>query len=295
MDAYSTHAYTSPSPCARTNQAYLNQVVWPTFEEGTDRSGYAAGLLRLRSLLDARGGPRGQAMPIAQTEYEPPQYYRDAAYAPGALADILTAIASAVHQGQAKLAMTVFMDVHRDDQTLNGGHGDSLILYNGSFVGSVRYYALRDMVLPFLRTYKDQVAFTDPAESGVGLTPPSGADNPVPRIYLGAGLNADRTKLGVLVANLDLTSSQSFTLDLGTTAAGPITGKQLLQTQPIGSAIPSLAPFGSGLSSLALTLAAGEARYLEIPLPAGGSSLEMAPETAQLMSESIATSLATIG
>jgi hypothetical protein len=59
---------------------------------------------------------------------------------------------------------------------------------------------------------------------------------------------------------------ETITIGLGTTANGSITGKRLLQNQVANSAPADITPFGSGQSTLTLTLQPGEADFLEVPV-----------------------------
>lgn len=273
MDAFTTHAYSFlPGGVDNRPQASINQIFYPSYDAQTYKGGYQATLGRIRSILDANGG---QNTKIAETEWEPAGsgLFHDGYLAPGALGDTAIAIVSANQQKNAKLELATVMDVDPDDITLNPNCDitkspcrlDEVILRQGgsTYIGSVRYYELRDMTIPFIHNYKDQISSTT---ASLPRTPATTVGNSVDAIQYSAGLNSSHSKMGILIGNYDMTNAHSVTINLGTTASGSITGKRMLQNMAINTPIPSITPFGSGQSSITLNMAAGEADFLEVPI-----------------------------
>lgn len=145
-----------------------------------------------------------------------------------------------------------------------------------TYLPTQRYYAFRDMWGHYMKTFKRQVQITITAPAA--NTPPSVSNNPVPRIQACAGLNSDGSKMGIMVANIDTTSTpaEQVTISWGSAAQGTITGRRLPQNHPqLSTPMPTIAPFGNGATSLttgvagAPTMVAGDSFLFEIPLAPG--------------------------
>jgi hypothetical protein len=274
MDCFSWHAYGQFGGTANaSNQGTLNQIFYPTYTAGTYQSGYQAAGTRYRADLDAKAG---QNVATAMTEWEPVTTMTNAALSPGALGDVAIAIVSANNQNAWKLRRFVLMDVNSDDHTAWDGtgspsvQGDGIILRKWGtandllYQGSVRYWTLRNMLIPFLRSYVAAVRVTP--TTNPGPTPSAGLSNSVPGIQLYAGKDA-AGNLGILVENINLTTSTDVTFSLGQTPAGPISLTRLPIDQPVNTPLPTTS-VTVGSSSFTQTIGAGEADMLEIPLAA---------------------------
>jgi hypothetical protein len=257
------------------DQSLFNSVFYPTFTPG--KSGYQAAGDQIRKLLLDRGRPD---LGLAQTE----QYYPFLSGVTNdyraALNDVSQAIVSVDKQQAWNLRAYFYQTASRQTitdttvapPTTKGSPEDGLVLYDGrtgsptydQMLGNVRYYALRDIVSPFVRNYKQQVAFT---LSGGSSTPPGGAGNSVGAVHAAVGLSADGTKLATMVVNVDLTNPADVTINLGSHAApgGKVTGVSMPNTQS-WSSLPTIAPITVSGTNFTRTLGPGEADLLLVPL-----------------------------
>lgn len=133
-----------------------------------------------------------------------------------------------------------------------------------------RYYAYKDGWGRFPQIYKKLVQVT--INTAAGNTPSANHSNSVPRIQLVAGLNAAEDTLGILLSNIDLTTTEQLTVNLTNASAdGNIVGFKCPRAQG-HSALPAITPFGNGVSAFttgsggAPSIATGDSYLLEIPL-----------------------------
>jgi hypothetical protein len=268
MDVFSFHGYQGNVQVAGGSvgdwQAEINALYYPTYT--AQKGGYTAGAQEFRDLLDQRNG---QNIKLAESEFG--AFGHDGKLQKGAMMDVGLAISSAKNQAKWNLDQVSFHAANRDQidssgNTIAGGGGDSIILNpagTNTFIQSVRYEALRDMIQPFLHNYKRQLNVNI---ANASLSPVSGSNNATTSIQVAAGLNANGTKLGVLVQNIDLTNAHTFGLNLnGTLITGAVTGRKLPVDQGWDTPLPTL-------SSIPTTIGAGEVYFLEIPIATGSIS-----------------------
>ena len=277
LDGLSFHAYADLVP----DQTLFNSIFYPTFllgdpnDPSTQKSGYLAAGNKWRQLLLDRGRPD---LALAQTEEYPRFLDNVENNYKGALYDIGQMIVSVDEQKAWNLKTYLYQSAGR--MTISSSQtppqdvptfDDGLMVFDnrpgsptfGQFIsGTVRYYALRDMIGPFVHDYKRQIPI---GVSSGGTTPATAGDNAVRRIQVAAGLNAAGTKIGVLVGNFDLSQPEDVTFELGTVPSGPITGVYLPNSQG-WSPLPSIAPINVSSTSFTRTIGAGEAYFFEIPV-----------------------------
>ncbi len=296
IDRISYHAYQDWAD----PQSYLNAIFYPTFSNagpstnnrcGTPdpsfKSGFFAATSQWRQMLDVAGG---QNIGLDQTEQYSSWMCSDSTNNyQSALNDIAQMIAATNNQAKWNLQTYLYQVLTRQNlcdpsswQTpancsslqppdVPGSPNDGLILYDSrsgsptryQFIsGNVRYYALKDMVGPFVHNYKRQISFSI---DGGNNTPGSDHDNSVRAIQASAGLNADGSKMGIMVANIDLTNNENATFNLGANATGPITGVYMPNSQD-WTDLPSITPITASGSSFTKTIGAGEAYLFEVPI-----------------------------
>lgn len=255
-----------------------NQVSEANFLAEGPKAKWVAPFRWLRAILDANGG---SAMTFSITEgggtFDPN------AGAPNALYDVAQAIVFCQFSNLFKIDHLLVHAYNRSDPSLE----EFLLLqddglYNktseAAYLPGRRYYAFRDMWGRYMRTYKRQVQVT--ITSASSNTPGGNNSNPVPRIQAVAGLNADGSKMAIMMANIDLSAAEQVTFELGAVTQGQITGFSLPMNHPqILAPLPTIAPFGDGVSSFATgsagapAIAAGGSYLFEIPLSPGVSGL----------------------
>ena len=183
----------------------------------------------LRAVLDANGGSH---IPMGITEgggLTPNTH--------NALFDVAQAIAFCQIAGTHRLDHLLIHAMNRSDP-----HTEEMILLEDGvtppsteqgWLPGVRYYAFKDVWGKYMRLAKRQVRVT--INTPAGNSPATANNNPVPRIQAVAGLSADDKTLYLMVANIDLTASEQLAYEIGG-------------------------------SSFTVTLPAGDARLLELPL-----------------------------
>lgn len=286
LDQLVDHPYAGLAGTGETTQAALNGIVYLPFTEGkTNLSGFYE---EMRSALDARGG---SAKTVAWNEGS--SIGSDARIS--ALADIATAIVGAAQQKRWNLDMCVYHSVNRIGTGDTGNPGLYRVDGSGTFVPTTRYYSQRDIISPFLRLYKRQIiasAATAPIATGSGFTPATSNANSVGRILRAAGVNADGSKIGVLLVNLDLSTGESVTVNFGATATTDATLVRLPSTAGQTSQMVAGTISGtSGQTSTTVTLGPGEGLLVEVPITGGGGTPPTLPKintvADQLVAETI--------
>jgi hypothetical protein len=273
------HPYTSGDG-GTSQQSHLNSLVFNPSTEGNFNTSAIWSATKIRATLDANGGS------AKTTGWSEAAYWQNTASPQGGpLAHAIYAVICANNQAAWKLDFITINSLCQDVAGKNFLNGPGGVPDNGTptspstptgWTPNARYYSWRDLCAPYLNAYKKQL---NPTVTGSGSTPATTDNNSVPRIQMSAGLNNAGDKLGILVCNMDLTTAENVVINLGLTAAGPITGKKLTNPQPaqtsIGAPLPSITAFGSGLSSFTVgpnptsgapTMGAGEALFLEVPI-----------------------------
>ena len=254
FDTYVFHAY--PANPDNTTQGRLNSLLTDQTSPPANGTSLYSKLKNTRSKLDAAGGT---AKTIC---YDEAGFQSVTAQA--GLFDALYAVISSRYQATFKIDQYCLHSANTDTAS-SGIYPIFTTPDHVNFTRTVRSCQLRDISSPFIRNYKSQCV---PTITGSGNTP---GTYPVPRIQASAGLNAGATKLAVLITNVDLTNSESVTIDLGSTVpSGSAAVTYMLQSTGIG-AMPTttVAPVGNTFTR---TIEAGAVYLFEINLPAGDTT-----------------------
>lgn len=251
FDVLSWHSYNSYQT---SDQSEANGFFYPTLD--ADRGGIKAFGDYCRSLLDSNSGTTKKQ---AITEGYP---VGGPTTSMGAWGEVLRAIVAGQNIGNWKLRAILYFACNANDS-------DGMFQASSPYTPFPRYFALRDMVAPFFRGYK---RILTPSAGAItvscGNTPGSDQGNPVPRIQVVAGLNADGTELAILAANVDLSTNETMTFNLGVTPTGQITGVRTDTSQPRSSCL-AFSPITASGTSFSKVIEKGSAYLFHVPLSAG--------------------------
>lgn len=259
-DVLSVHTY-GTDEMSSNFQGRLNSI----FQAGTPSSWATAqnfqNLTGIRTIMDANG----MRAPVSISEFSLADNQNPLTYisATGDAAAVIAVCNGNLPSGKNwNVESLVFTAFNRGVSTTEGD------LFSGSpdSAGTNhRFYILRDLLGPFLKQYKLQL---DPTISGSGNTPSvtvnSCTATATSRIKAAAGLNSDRSRLAVLVANVDVATAESVTINYGIVPVGQVSGVYLPQNQG-RSPLPGIAPFSAG-TSFTKTLNPGEVYLFVIPI-----------------------------
>ena len=267
FDTYVFHPY----PGNSDPQSGLNSLAYPT-RTTNNLSSLLAFMETTRSYLNANGGSSKQLA------------FDEGGFDLGTNVDALTEGVYAVltARNQAHWNVPYYTLWSANTNTVAGASIWPLFLTSDhvNFRNTIRSSAARDITGKFLHNYKKQLTgFNVATVGGSGMTPGGAYTNPVQRIQATAGVNSDGTKMAVLAVNMDLTNSQPFQVNLGTTATGPVTATYMTQTTAVGN-MPTTSI--SATNTFTRTLEPGSEYLFEIPIsgaPAPTVSLSALPAT----------------
>lgn len=241
----------------------------PAFS-GSSKSKFRSGTRLIRGILDANGG---SSVTMLIGEGAGGLFYPGGTQdltKPNPLIDIAQAISFCQVAGTYKLDSLNCWSMNRSGDVENfilieDGSSPQNPTSEAGFLPGRKYYAAKDFYFKYMRLYKQQVQVT--ITSAAGNSPSSASVNAVPRIQICAGLNSDKTKMAIMVTNVDLATAEQANISWGTTTAqGNIVGVSCPVDQG-NAALTAITSFGSGATSL--TTGSGGAPSL----PAGGSFL----------------------
>jgi hypothetical protein len=259
FDLYAFHAYGGGS----TDQGLLNSINFDpaTFAGANESVAHRSFLRNMRAYMDAAGQPSKQLC------WNEGGIDRFTAFA--GLFDVINAILG-FH------SMSIFNIAYFAGWSYNVSPTNSAgiwALMSSAYVVNTRGRFNRDFIFYYSRNYKRQLISGTTGVVTTDVTPSSGANlgsnNSVPRLNLCAGLNAAGDKIGMLIANGDLTNSGSLTVNLANlTVTGNVVGKKALQSEAGTGAtlLPAITPFAVGGNSFGITIEAGAVYLLEIPI-----------------------------
>ena len=256
FDVYDFHPY----PANGDNQSGLNSLLYPTLTTNYQSDLYAF-METERNYLNNNGGA-GKQLAFDEGGYD--LNTNEDALAEGEYAAIMA-------REQAHWNVPYYT-IWSANTTSSGGQNIWPLFLTSdhiNFRNTIRSSAARDIVGKFLHNYKKQIVGHNSAlVTGSGMTPGGNRTNSIPRIQAAAGVNADVSKMAVLVTNLDLVNSQPFQINTGTTPTGPITVTYMQENTPVGN-MPTTTI--AAASSFTQTIQPGSEYLFEIPISASSS------------------------
>ena len=283
VDAVSVHCYgfNSGGATAGTTvlQSRINQIFFATATESqinaaNQPGGYRAGMDLLRTLMDEKGFTQ---MGWYQTEYwllggtTKTAQIRQLE----ALADVCGLITHCQKDQHLRWKCKgINLHACNVDDLLSGtpGTGNEVTQVgdmpfyrqNTRVYRLPRYYAWPGIIAKFVNNYKTLLEVT---ASGIPLGPTDVNANAVQEFQACAGLSPAGTTKGIVLANVDIASAHTHTLDWGQSANAPMTITKLTRNHPIETPMQVTTDSSViGATSAAVTLQGGEAVLLEIPL-----------------------------
>lgn len=264
FDTYSCHAYFS----APSLQGALNAAFYTGAPDNTDASATSAFCNNFRTQLDSNGK---SAADMIFTECANFNGGSD-----GAIFDAMYAVMFSRAQARWNVGCFIYhsIDTTNVDMVINDNNHT-----HATYQRTLRYRVMEQLVGPFCSGYKKQL-FSDTSLSwsvAPGNTPASSSANAVPRLQVAAGLNPASTAIGVLIANIDLGTAESITLNLspGYSMSGPATYTKMdgnvayaLPTDVASLATGNIAGTSNGSVTLTQSIAKEEAWLIVIPLTA---------------------------
>jgi|GEM_PF-3263469 len=270
FDVYDFHPY----PASSDPQSGLNSLAYPTLT-WQHQSSLLAFMENTRGYLDSNGGSTKQLA------------FDEGGFDKGTNVDALSegvyAVLAARNQAHWNLPYYTLWSANTTSAAGQSIWPLFLTSDHVNFRNTIRSSAARDITGKFLHNYKKQMTGYNVATvNGSGMTPGGTDTNPVQRIQATAGLSADGTKMAVLAVNMDLTNSQPFQVNMGTTPTGAITATYMLENTPVGS-MPTTT-ISTSSTSFTRTLEPGSEYLFEIPIgtqtsPPPTVSLSASPTT----------------
>ena len=251
FDVYVFHPY----PAGDQSQSGLNSLAYPTLT-WQNQSSLLAFMETARSYLNSHGASG------KQLAYDEGGF--DSGKNVDALGEGVYAVLTA--RNQAHWNIPYYTVWSANTNTVAGASIWPLFLTSDhvNFRNTIRSSAARDITGKFLHNYKKQLTGYNVATvSGSGMTPGGAYANPVQRIQATAGISADGTKMAVLAVNMDLTNSQPFQVNLGTTATGAVTATYMTQSTAVGN-MPTASI--SATNTFTRTMEPGSEYLFEIPI-----------------------------
>lgn len=257
FDIYDFHPY----PANGDNQSGLNSLLYPTLTTNY-QSGLTAFMETERNYLNSNGGSNKQ-LGFDEGGYD--LNTNEDALVEGEYAVIL-----AREQSRWNVPFYTLWAANADTAAGTGNYPLFLTSDGVNFRDTIRSSAARDIVGKFLHNYKKQITgHSTSMVTGSGMTPGGNRSNSVPRIQASAGLSSDGSKMGVLAVNLDMSNSQPFQLNMGTTPAGPISETYMLESTPVGNMPTS--SISTSSNNFTVTMQPGAEYLFEIPISSSTS------------------------
>lgn len=265
FDTYVNHPYPGPTGCGGQGvQGRLNSLAYPTVVNNC-ASSYYSFMEAVRSDLNSLGG---SSKKLAFDEGGD-----DTCTNVSALDEGVYAVLAARNQARWNLPYFALWSSNTDSACGLADQNFPLFLTTDhvNFRDTIRSSAARDIIGKFLHNYKKQIAGPSTSTvAGSGMTPGDGLNNPVQRIQASAGISADGTKMAVLAINMDLSSSQNFQINMGTTPAGPITQTYMLNNTSAGN-MPT-ATINTSSNNFTVNMQPGSEYLFEIPISTSGTA-----------------------
>ena len=265
FDVLSFHPYQRGS----TNQGKLNSIYYNPSQATID--GASAINLGTMSFLD-----KVSAYFAAQGHSDKKIAYNEYGEQPGTAFSGLVEVAQAILGfGWAKQYGIDYISTWSMNASTDPA--DYPIMDPSTYTLNTRACTMRDMVFYFSRNYKKIVGYGQADTNTPSSGDSGGNNNAVPALVWVAGLNAANNKIAVLVANIDLGASRSFTFAwANATSTADGTYRQLLSQGASPTSVTGTTSLPSGSQtrtgeSVVRTIEAGAAYLIEIPVTISGA------------------------